>query len=164
MCSRLTRPPSGTGSPRASTHSRSPTSMMPPAMSTESSALGVPRSWQGLGGGGRLLRSQRQVWVQSLPCCVPGGWGLGGALKSVSVLRWLTPRTSQELIQSDALGVSCSLLSVSSSLNCVPPSSLFPGHHQQHCHPQHDLYQNLPEVWAVGRQSCQHRLWPWLCF
>ncbi|VCW67239.1 unnamed protein product [Gulo gulo] len=42
-CSRLTQPPSGTGSPRASTHSLSPTSTMPPAMSTESSALGVPR-------------------------------------------------------------------------------------------------------------------------
>ncbi|XP_060000826.1 homer protein homolog 3 isoform X1 [Lagenorhynchus albirostris] len=40
-CSRSTRPPSGTGSPRANTHSLSPTFTMPPATSTESSALGA---------------------------------------------------------------------------------------------------------------------------
>lgn len=29
--------------------------------------------------GGRLLGSQRQAWVRSWPCCVPGGWELGRA-------------------------------------------------------------------------------------
>lgn len=40
--------------------------------------------------------------------------------------------------------------------------SVVSGHHQQHRHPQHDLHQNLPEVWPVGRQPGQHRLRPGL--
>lgn len=35
---------------------------------------------------------------------------------------------------------------------------LWPGDHKQHHHPQHDLHQNIPEVWAVGRQQSQHRV------
>ncbi|KAL4674471.1 hypothetical protein H8959_018405 [Pygathrix nigripes] len=49
-CSRSTRPPSETGSRRASMHSLSPISTMPPAMSTASSASGVPRSGWGVSG------------------------------------------------------------------------------------------------------------------
>lgn len=39
-----------------------------------------------------------------------------------------------------------------------------PGHHQQHHHPQHDLHQNLTEVWAVGRQPGQHCVRPGLFY
>lgn len=42
------------------------------------------------------------------------------------------------------------------------PFFLVPGHHQQHHHPQHDLHQNLTEVWAVGRQPGQHCVRPGL--
>ena len=47
-------------------------------------------------------------------------------------------------------------------LSAVFLSSMLSGHHQQHHHPQHDLHQNLPEVWPVGRQPSQHRLRPGL--
>lgn len=46
-------------------------------------------------------------------------------------------------------------------ITCVLLSTL-PGHHQQHHHPQHDLHQNLPEVWPVGGQPGQHRVRPGL--
>ena len=47
-------------------------------------------------------------------------------------------------------------------LSAVFLPSMVSGHHQQHHHPQHDLHQNLPEVWPVGRQPGQHCLRPGL--
>lgn len=58
-CSRSTPRQSGTGSPPASTHLPCPISMMQPGMCTASSALGVPRSEQGLGGG---CAATSQAW------------------------------------------------------------------------------------------------------
>lgn len=45
-------------------------------------------------------------------------------------------------------------------LSAVFLSSMVSGHHQQHHHPQHDLHQDIAEVWPVGRQPGQHRLRP----
>lgn len=38
------------------------------------------------------------------------------------------------------------------------------GHHQQHNHTQHDVHQDITEVWPVGRQQGQHRVWIGLRF
>ena len=127
-----------------------------------------PWGCQGPGGawvGWQVPRIPGTSLVQSLPCCVP--WGPGEYPESfwvsIFLLKWLRPRTSEVLIQSYTPGGFTFIITspITRELFSPPPS---PGHHQQHCHPQHDIYQNLPEVRAVGRQSRQHRLWPWLCF
>lgn len=33
------------------------------------------------------------------------------------------------------------------------------GNNKQHYHPEHDLHKDVSEVWAVGRQPCQHSVW-----
>ena len=38
------------------------------------------------------------------------------------------------------------------------------GHHQQYHQSQHDVHQDLTEVWSVGRQQSQHSLWAGLFY
>lgn len=33
------------------------------------------------------------------------------------------------------------------------------GNNKQHYHPEHDLHEDVSQVWAVGRQPCQHSVW-----